>query len=606
MTSQTVYEALGRVEINGEFYEMVRLPDSPGALSIQEEFGDEPPWTSGAPAMVSQPQYTWHLGGFKSRQGIEGTSEFGVNTDTRWAFKLMPSGKINTLSLPSSTDVPISFFEALGYVWVVTTTRIYRIHPTTNAVTLSNNSAATAGTFIYTMGMKWEADYGLVCLYGAAQKILKVSAIGSPDTWTQSADVEAYILTAGINRLFKITNTGQMKNIITGLDPMVNANWGDQVQVGDTSTLPTALVSYERTVFAGKHEGLFGVGDNGFGVSAIKRMVRNVSNCYGATNQDPWILVPHVRGLYRYAPGQVESIGLEKELLNESPLAGLWTAFCVDGDWIYGAMAVGAETYILVGREKRGGEAGFSSITWDTLLEFSGSCNAMWLSSLSTHTRLYFGMGVNVGYVELKDGAVPGWVEYAAAGNRYTNRIKFDDWNPKDFPRVDMVGENLSATKYWQCEYSIDGGAYSNLDINGNAMRITSAGRHSFFLPVAANGREVQYRLSFVSDSVSVPPILRYFEAYAVPQSKKIPVQSVHLILEDGIQHGHGRDGRTSLEQLNDLLTLSESSLPVVIKSPWLDGNGYVKKVRVIREVQRGNRMPAKVVEVALQTREEA
>ena len=76
---------------------------------------------------MAEGTFTWHLGGLKSRPGIPGTSEYGKNTDGRWAFRLLPSAKINTLTLTSSASNPASIFEALGHVFVVSGQRVYRM-----------------------------------------------------------------------------------------------------------------------------------------------------------------------------------------------------------------------------------------------------------------------------------------------------------------------------------------------------------------------------------------------------------------------------------------------------------------------------------------------
>lgn len=605
MTNNTgVYELLGTIKLDDKFYEMARVSDQnvpPAELNTKEEFGEKPPYADGAPAMLSEQNYTWHLGGLKSRQGIPGTSEYGQNTDARWAFKLLPSAKINNLTLTSSTRPPLSMFEALGQVFIVTARSVHRINPSTNVVTLS----ASQGTDTYIQGIKWETDACLVTRSGT-DKIITLTALGSPDGWVASIDVVARYFAAGSNRLFRINATGEIKNIITGLDPIVEANWGDSVQMGDTSTLATGLIAYERTVFAGKPEGLYGVGDNGFGVSVIRRIIRETDNIRGIAYFDPWLLVPHVRGLYRYSPGSVETVGLEKELLNDSPIKGRWKAFAVDGDWIYGALAVGSTTYIMVGREKKTGETSFSPIIWDTLLYFNGTCQVLWLSALSTRPRLYFGNGNDVSYIELTDGI--GSYEYALTGTRYLNKVKFDDWNPKDFVQIDMAGSNLSVTKYWTLTYSIDGGAFQTLDIDGNVMQLTSTGLHSFYLPITAVGKEIQLAVTYTSNSASSPPELNYIAMFAVPQSQKIHLFSAFLVLDEGIRHGEGTEDRDVLTQLNDLLALAESANSVTMTGPWFSGerNVFVKRPRVAKEVQTGNRTPAKIVEVAFQLRDES
>jgi len=600
------YEPLDTVEINSEFYRLVRTlgqGNDQSHLPYQTNYFDKPPYGEGQPPILSDQTFTWHLGGLKSRQGIPGTSEYGQNTDGRWAFRLLPSAKINVLTLPSSGISPSSIFEAMGYIWAVCGPRIYRIDPTTNVVTLSS-SAGVGGGFNYIMGIKWENDFPIFTTDLGTNSIVKVTAIGSPDTYVQTLDVEAYWLAASSNRLFKITKTGEVKNIITSLDPMVDANWADSVQMGEFTT-PTGLLAYERTVFAGKPEGMFGVGDNGFGVKVIGRMAKEITNCYGMQLYDPWVIVPHVRGLYRYVPGNVETIGLERELLNESPLNGRWKQFIADTEWLYGQMYMidTDETYIMVGREKRGGEAGFSNIIWDTWLYIDGLSKAMYMTGTTLPPKLYFGHGLDIAYVEISNS--PGAVAYATSGNRYMPKLKFDDWGNKDFSQVDIVGKNLDANNYWVINYSIDGGAFSALDINGNQMRKNTNGRSSFFLPITAVGREIQYRLDFVYDGSGSPPEINYFEPFASPQAQHMAVHTFNLVLEENIRTGRGTDKRTSLEQLNDLFTLSESPSAVLATGPWGSATRvWVRRPRVIDMIQRGQNRPIFVVEVSIQVRE--
>ncbi len=606
MSDTSQFELLGTVFLNTEQYELVRMnKDDTKELSTSEEFGEEPPWEKGAPPFVTDAMSTWHLGGLKSRQGIPGTYEYGVDVNTSRAFMVEPSGLQNAVTLTSASGPVLSMFECLSYIWAVTAKRVYRIHPTTFAVTLSKDNSAQAYNFV--QGIKWEGDYGIITTDDPAVAVWYVTAIGSPDTWGQSADTYAYYMAAGINRLFKITTAGELKNCLTGLSPVVNANWGDQVQIGDTSNRPTGLFAYERTVYAGKPEGLYGVGDNGLGMPVIKRTVREADNFRKSTVMDPWLLVPHVRGLYRYMPGNVESIGLEKELINEAGIDGRWKAFAIDGDFIYGALQrPSGDTFIMRGRERRAGESGFSPIVWDTWLYTNTVCQTMFISSQTTDPTLWIGEANNLAYVKLKNG--PGAVEYATVGRIHTYKMRFDDWNPKDFPRVDMVGEQLSATKYWELSYSIDGAVASNLDINGAVMRMTTSGKQSFFLPTSAVGKEIQLIISYANNSTTVPPILRYVEVFAVPQSKKVKLISAVLMLETGIRHLRGTENRSVDEQLQDLLTLAESAVPIVAQGPWttVPVNVHIKRIRVAKEFQTMNQRPVKLVELALQVREGA
>lgn len=631
------FEPAGEIILDGKTYRMVRIPpaaaDQLGQFDYSVNFSDEPPYVQGAPAILSDPQFTWHLGDFKSRQGIQGSSEYGQNVDKRWAFRMLPAPLRHDLTLSGSYDFfgpnpvvedgPIlCIFEAFGFIFATSAKNIWRINPSTDEVILSATYTLGGGEAFNdqagVMGLVWEGKAYFTQSSDNTVNFISLqesdlSAVtGTPDVYNHSPDVDAMRLAVGINRLFKISRTGVLRDIVTGLDPIEEDNWADSVQIGDPGTMPTALLSYQRTVLAGKPEGFFGVGDDGFGMSLIQRMPKETNNVFGAASFDPWTLVPYVRGLYWYQPGIVQAIGLEVELLNQSPIHGRWTGFATDGQWIYGLMTVGSNTYVLAGRERIGNEAGFGKIVWSCWLYFTGLSSAIFQSALTTTPRLWFGKGTNLSYVELSEA--PGSVEYALSGSQYLTKEKFDDWNPKDFPYVDVVGTNLSSTKYWVINYSIDGGAFSDQDINSSQMKLDSNGKTRFFLPKTAVGQEIQIRLDYTSNSSSSPPEINYVEVFAVPQSKKIQAATFALGLETGIRTVIGSDRRSSQEQLNDLITLVNSPDSVKGTGPWgKDLDCWVKNVQVVTQrylhlapSQRGDSDPNYMVVVTLGFRKEA
>lgn len=597
----------GTLQINGSYYRMVR---EQGKRGISLEYVDEPPWQGQVPGMVSDPSFTWHQGGFKSRQGVGGTREYGVNTDARYPFRLLPGPKIHNLVLSVDPAIgPItSFFEALGWIFVTAGRFIYRINPSTFAVNFSRDVGVGVNAI---MGLRWEDDFGLVTTDTATNSLWKFIAIGGgPDNWQQTSSVSAYRLAAGINRLFKVSKTGELKNIATGLDPMVEGNWGDQVQVGEKTTQPTGMVAYERTTFVSKPEGVFGVSEEGLGVPIIKRMARDANNGNGMTVVDPYVYVPHAHGLYRWSPGEVQSVGLEKELMNESPVTSAIQSMIAVGQWYYALTQVGPWVYILVGRDKQGDEPSFGPIVWDTWARFPTALQtpsrAIWFSTLTSPPTLWFARDTQVSYIIMPTtGGTPDVnstdYRFALSGDHYTAKYKFDDRNSKGFPKIKVEGRNLSATKYWDFAYSLDGGAYVAVDYAGQVMRHNTNGVREFLLPPSIVGREIQWRFTFSSNSETIPPELTYFEPYAVPQSKKIPVWSTLLWLEEGIRHETGIERRTALEQLNALITLAESHAPVVCSGPWGTKNMFVRSFKVQSNIQDGTAEGVLVADITLQ-----
>lgn len=597
---------IGTVRIGDEDYRLVETDEQQAWI---KQYLHEPPWSEGVPSMLSRPTETWHLGGFKSREGFPGTSEYGLNTDARFPFRLLPGPLVTTVVLTGTTDPVTSIFEALGYIWAVAGRHVFRIDPSTDVVV---DSKDFGGSVLGIEGLKWEDDSGLVTTDAANQSLWEVTAIGTPDTWLQAASgVKPYRLATGIDRLFGIQADGLLRNVVSGSSPRVSDSWSDEIQCGDTSTKPTGLVAFEKTVLAGKPEGLFGVSPEGKGVPLIKRMVRDDNNCRGMSVHEPYVMIPHSRGLYRFLPGLVESAGLEKELTNESIIRGRFTAFVTDGQWLLSLMKVGSIIHVLVARDRRGGEPGFGPFIWDTWASFTASeSHALHLSTLSATPRVWFAKGNHLAYILLSNSAGAPDVDdsdyrFVTNGQRYTNKYTFGDWGKKDFPKVVLVGKNLTSARYWDLDYRIDGGAFQTVDINNNNMRIDADGRKTFFLPLTAVGREIQFRLTYVSNDTTEAGEINYFEPFAVPQSRKIPIHVVQLYLAEGSKLSDGREYRAAADQLSDLTALSEDAATLKASGPWGENKDmWVKSFRLLSVTQEADLEAEYLVEVSLQERE--
>ncbi|KKL18966.1 hypothetical protein LCGC14_2470200, partial [marine sediment metagenome] len=306
------------IQLGSEFYQLVEVLGEHPRLAWEETFEDENAYQGGTPNILFAGADTWHMGGFKSREGFPGTSEYGQNTDARWPNKLIPGPKVTGITLTNSVAQPYGFFEAFDQLFVIAGVRIFRIDPSDDSVTLSKS--VSPGTCFGATA--WEGT-GIVGVEttSPSSTLYRVTAIGSPDTWG-SGTAEALRVASGLDRLFKVSKDGVLKNCLTGLDPTSEANWSDEVQCGSTQSTPTGIVAFERTALVGKPEGLFGVGDEGKGIPLITRMAPNSGNCWGMHVVEPFVLVPHHRGTFRYMPGWVEAAGIERETLNESSVRG--------------------------------------------------------------------------------------------------------------------------------------------------------------------------------------------------------------------------------------------------------------------------------------------
>ena len=229
---------------------------------------------------------------------------------------------------------------------------------------------------------------------------------------------------------------------------------------------------------------------------------------------------------------------------------------------------------------------------------------AMYPSTLTTPPRLWFGNDNDISYIKLTD-INDSTYRFATSGLRYTVKYTFGDWQNKDFPKILVAGKGtLSAARYIDVYYSVDGGAFSALDIDSATMRLNSDGLFTFYLPLAVVGREVQFRFNFTGDSTSAPPEISYFEPFAVPQSKKIPINVIQLHLVADEIGGERMEVRTAAQQLSDLHTLDESSSPLKASGPWgEDKDMWLKSLKLVSVVQEPDVEAEYLVEVALQER---
>jgi hypothetical protein len=618
-------ERVGQIELDGQHYILVR-DDKKRAW--RRSSAPEPPYDGGLPTLISRRWDSWHLGAFKSREGIPSTSEFGDDTTGRWPGRLLPSYALNTITLTNSDSAVIRFFELGGYLWAVTSNgNVYRIDPADDTV-LEKDLAVTAID-----GVGWE-NVGYVTSNAATNSIWKVVSPYGTANWTQQSTgtYYPYRLAKNINRLFATNKTGLVKNIASGTDGILGASYSDAVQCGDAQVAPNALVAYGRSVICGKPEGLFSIdAETGVGKNELERMIRDPDNCIGMYAWEPWVFVPHSRGLWRWQPGFAEDIGLEREFLADPTLDsediwnafdGQFRAFAAEGHFVWAVRNIGNAgviTQLLVGREAVQGEPSLGPMIWDIESFDSGGTartQAAFVSSLWTPPRLFIGLDNNCAYMRLTDEGSPPAINgqasgtFVTSGYRYTPWLKYDSEDEKDHPKVSALARHVDRDRYWQIKYRLTrDAAESSTDVDGNAMKVMTSDRlHTFYLPSTASGREIQYRIDYVSDVSTDAGELTYFEAFAAPQSRKVPIVIARLHLATGMHTERGRDPRTVDEMIDDLYELSEEGPLSAITAPWIRGGGYcqVKSVELVETRQEGTKDPEFVVEVALQMRDVA
>ena len=600
--------------IDGKPYRIVR--DEQSGRSWSRDLIAEPPYSDIPQGLQSDPQETWHLGGFKSREGFPGSSEYGQNRDARWFGRIVPAPAITTITLTNNETPPRWMFEVGGYLWVVCGRRVYRID-TSDAILEKDLGAGVSCV----MGAPWDSDVGLVTTAAATNSIWQVVSPYGTGDWTQQSTgtYYPYRIAPGTNRLFAVNATGLMKNLSTGLSPIAGDNYADSVQMGRTTGTPKGLVVYNRTAYVRRDDGVYAKdAETGLGVPILDaRFSLSGAAHAGMRVIGAVILIPHTNGLYRYVPGDATSVGLEKELMNESPIKHYIWDIATDGQWIYAIASTTTsvttgEFYILVARLPRGNEPSFGPLIWDTLLWLGTAPNpsrVMYIWTGTDPARLYFQQGDNVAYIKLGD---PNSLSaFATASIHRTAKMRFGTRDDKDFPKIAAAGKNLSAGVYYKLGYSLEGAAFVYTDRNSADMKVTGDERTEFYLPNSVVGRDIQYEFNYVSNAAATRGELNYFEPFAQPQGRKQPVILLLIECVEVMRHEGTTERRSAYQQMIDLQTLAEQATTVEAIGPFSGGNNdagiqvQVKRARPLREIrQEAGYGSSLLMEVVLQVRE--
>lgn len=468
-----------------------------------------------------------------------------------------------------------------------------------------------------------EIGYILSTAPGAGE--VRITQLFKTFGYSDAKEAQAHEVVAGPRRLFKVDSTdlinGTLKNLVPGLDVMDESQWGDSVTIPDMPKTPSAFIGhviapYQKTVIVNCNRGIYAVDDDGRGIQIINRLSNGANNMYPL---DPWIMISHTHGLIRWMPGLVESVGLENEILNESPVRGNIYGMAAIGKWLYcGLQPPTGNSHIIVGREVQGNEPAYGPMVWDTLIELGSSARPITLVADTTsfwgHVLVFPRNSADIGYCifPATQGGAPdidsSSYRFSTSGTRFSPRYRFDDWKAKSFSRVQVKGQGLDANTYWEIAYSIDGGAWVTTDINGATMRVNSNSLTTFLLPTTATGAEIQFRFTYTGASATAAGYLTYFEPFAIPQSNKTFSTTVELLLEGEQAYEDGsRETRTPVQQYNDLKALTETGA-VDATVPWSESAVTIvaRGLELTEMRQDGNGAPRFVVQLGLQDREAA
>jgi len=334
---------------------------------------------SGEPLDVSEEPLvmdTFHLGFGYSWRLLTGTYAYAENADCRFPRLVLPGPLVTDVSLPAAPGVaaPRCGQDYNGDFYVGAGRWIYRIPNGTGPPTLDHDMGS---------GVAWSMDTFLGNLYVGTSAGQSSSSAPGPlhrnaaGTWTGGGPNRKSIAhawyqaaatgTTGAWQLIGQDTFSSVTNVAA--DPMVPANWGASISVGDTTYGINSLVSDQGHVYVAKTNGLHDVdGTTGFTPNLMPFYEAAVDDDNGvsAICANGSVYVNDLAGLFRLdvsggsTTGRITTVTPGHGLPNETPIRGKILAQTSYGPWIIAAVYNGADSYLMWGRDIRQGDAGTS------------------------------------------------------------------------------------------------------------------------------------------------------------------------------------------------------------------------------------------------------
>jgi hypothetical protein len=430
---------------------------------------------------------------------------------------------------------------------------------------------------------KWYVPMG-------ASPFVQLTTVGTDtaaDTWTagpKAANALAVGFTGDKKGLVRGTTDGVMSicNAVANPNPMTAAHWGTDYPIGTAGQPINAVIPLGRWVFYGKPEGLIASDEQGEDPNLLPSFQAQVrsTNGQGATTFFEWILYPHAAGLIRSTGESSIGIGLEKMPTFSGPIRGRWTALCAVGDFLYGAIYDGTNSWMLQGRRRSDAERGFGPFVFYSLAFITNAqVNCMFFDggSDTSNGRLYFGRGSNLSYYILSrtgDLLDPGdsALRYATSATHYFSRS--NGGRPatlKTFRSIECWGKGLDANTKWQFYASIDGSSFTAVD-----TPVTANGfQRKFWTPgVNDTGRQIQIAAVYTGASDSAPGYLD--EGHIIVRGMERPAQAIihrgQLELQDSQP---GTPTKTARQLYSQMVQWAESGTVLTLSRREPNGTRY-------------------------------
>jgi hypothetical protein len=437
-----MYRVTGRdrpwdLDINGYPFEVVRDKNGVPNWAVPRS-PDIAGQTTGVED-IERSYRSCHSGFGWSQYSAPNTYHYCTNMDARYPSQITMGPLVTAITQTSknATVGVTGFFEYGSYLYTLSGRYCNRIDP-------SSDTVASAGGFPYdfgsgtvaTMGMRFDANV-LIGFTGGTVQIVKF------DGTNFTADDDS-LLGAYFTKFWADTDYSLVQSFLSGNNPAVAwlaqtaepftiGNWagsGGDYKIGDAGSTINSLAAIERTLFAGKTDGLYYLdGKSGRSpclVPAVPTDSTNGLNMIADSQQRIWY--PAKSGLYLYdsASGAIDDVSPGRGLPDRSGIQGLKTAIATFRSWTFVSVYDGTSTYIMAGRQREDGEAGYGPYIWHGALAkiVGDKVTSMHVSSLVSPPRLWFGLkSGDVSYIILpSNGDNPlndSLCRYAASGSIY-------------------------------------------------------------------------------------------------------------------------------------------------------------------------------------------
>jgi hypothetical protein len=527
---------------------------------------------------------SWHLGmglGEIRDATDQGRIHYSSNVDPRFRGQLILGPQLSaamTFTDGATAESKVQFIEYNGGEYAIGLRYVHKYNEGTDKWDTSKDMGATAA-----------AIKGAAVVYGDYLVVGAGSAVNywrlfTNGTWDQPYATNNPSLFALVgNTLWMVYNSNQEASSVN------MTTWTTAVAIGESRHAATLITDYNGNPLVGKGEGLFEYD----GTKVSNRLpelasVLNAANCRGGKPSRGKLYLPVGPALWQYTSDAVQTegkptrsaeylaAGISRESSSEvrGSIVDLWP----DIDFLWGILAAQSGNYYITAYDYNP-TAGQG---WHQVAK-TGTTAVTALGRFQPATgnpRLFYSEGTAIKYFLLPKNALNPYVDagyrYALTGDIYlpVEADTFDDV-VKAYLSVKINADNITATRYVDVAYSVDGGVEATLG------RVTTSGISTLFFPSSTIGRRISLHLHFVTNDPTITPRVLPFSRHFQYRFDRKRIWKLTLAL--------GRSAlpnipKQAFSQLSDLGSARDSQAPVAFVD--LDHTQWTAFVDKVGETQ--------------------